>query len=400
MFFSLALILLAGLAFGWICTKLHLPALTGMILAGILIGPCCLNWIDPQTMDLSANLRKIALLIILARAGLNLKLGDLKRAGLPALLMTFVPATFEILGCVLLAPVILGLDVVNSALLGTVIGAVSPAVIVPRMIRLIKEGYGTKEAVPQMILAGASMDDIYVIVLFSAFCTMAQTGNFDALSLLQIPVSILLGIAGGWLCAKGMAWLYQKVQIQPVIQVIQFYGIAFLLTAVEDLIGKTVPFSSLLAVMSCALFLARMAPKVAANISKQSDSLWSCAQIFLFVLVGAEVSLSYALNLGLKGILLLVLVLVIRMAGVWVCMAVSRLDSKSRLFCMLSYTPKATVQAAIGAVPLAMGLASGSTILTMAVLSILLTAPLGAWAMDLTYKKLLKKSKRQVVPHI
>lgn len=389
MFFSLGLILLSGLTLGWVCSKLKLPPLTGMIAAGILIGPSCFNLLSAQVLDLSADIRKIALLIIISRAGLSLSLKDLKRGGTPSVLMTFVPATFEIAGTILLAPWLLGLSWTEAALLGAVIAAVSPAVVVPRMLKLMKEGYGYKHAIPQMILAGSSMDDIYVIVLFSAFLTMVQTGSFEFSSLIQIPVSIGLGIAAGMGLGWLMAWFYKKVSIRPIIQVVQFYAAAFLLTALESALDGIVPFSSLLAVMSSAMVLAKKIPEAAGNISRMSNSMWSVAEIFLFVLVGAEVSIQYALNTGLDGVLLLALVMLFRMAGVWCCVRLSKMDRKSRLFCMIAYTPKATVQAAIGSIPLAMGLACGNTILTVAVLAILLTAPIGAWAIDLTYRKLL-----------
>ncbi len=389
MFASLALLLLGGLSLGYLCKKIGLPALTGMIAAGLVFG--YFGWLDPALMDISADLRKIALLIIISRAGFNLNLDQLKKAGLPALLMTFVPATFEIVGTMIFAPMILGLPLAQAALLGTVIGAVSPAIIVPRMIDLIQKGYGQKKAIPQMILAGASLDDIYVIVLFSLFLSMSLSGDFNATTLFDIPISIgiglLVGIVGGIL----LGWFYSKVKIRPIIQTIQFYALAFALTALETILEPYVSFSSLLAVMCLAIFLARTRPESAKEIGIRSDGLWSCAEIFLFVLVGAEVNVMDAFQSDLQGALLLGLALVVRMIGVFVALLPSHFSWKEKVFCMIAYTPKATVQAALGAVPLAAGVSGGQTILTIAVLSILLCAPLGGWAIDATYKKLLSK---------
>lgn len=389
MFASLALLLLGGLSLGYVCKKIGLPALTGMIAAGLLFG--YFGWLDPALMNISADLRKIALLIIISRAGFNLNLEQLKKAGLPALLMSFVPATFEILGTTLFAPLILGLPLAQAALLGTVIGAVSPAIIVPRMIDLIQKGYGQKKAIPQMILAGASLDDIYVIVLFSIFLSMSLSGDFNASTLLDIPISIGLGLLVGIVGGIGLGWFYSKIKIRPIIQTIQFYALAFALTALETVLEPYVSFSSLLAVMCLAIFLGRTHPESAKEIGTRSDGLWSCAEIFLFVLVGAEVNVMDAFQSGLQGALLLGLALVVRMIGVLVALLPAHFSWKEKVFCMIAYTPKATVQAALGAVPLAAGVSGGQTILTIAVLSILLCAPLGGWAIDATYKKLLSK---------
>lgn len=389
MFVSLALLLLGGLSFGYLCKKIGLPPLTGMIGAGLLFG--YFGWLDPALMNISADLRKIALLIIISRAGFNLNLDQLKKAGLPALLMSFVPATFEIIGTTIFAPLIFGMPLSQAALLGTVIGAVSPAIVVPRMIDLIQKGYGQKKAIPQMILAGSSMDDIYVIVLFSIFLSMSLSGSFNASTLWDIPISIVLGLLVGVIGGLALGWFYQKVTVRPIIQTIQFYGIAFGLTGLETFLEPYVSFSSLLAVMCLAIFLARSRPESAKEIATRSDGLWSCAEIFLFVLVGAQVNIMDAFYSGLQGVLLLVLALIVRMIGVLVALIPSHFSWKEKLFCMIAYTPKATVQAALGAVPLAAGVSEGQTILTIAVLSILLCAPLGGWAIDHSYKKLLVK---------
>lgn len=389
MFASLALLLLGGLSLGYLCKKIGLPPLTGMIAAGLFFS--YFHLLDPALMNISADLRKIALLIIISRAGFNLNLEQLKKAGLPAILMSFLPATFEIIGTTIFAPLIFGMSLPEAALLGTVIGAVSPAIVVPRMIHLIQEGYGQEKAIPQIILAGSSMDDIYVIVLFSVFLSMSLSGDFQASTLLDIPISIVLGLIVGVLGGKLLGWFYQKVTVRPIIQTIQFYGIAFALTALETFLEPYISFSSLLAVMGLAIFLARTKPESAKEISGRSDGLWSCAEIFLFVLVGAEVNVMDAFQSGLQGALLLALALIVRMVGVWVALLPSNLSFKEKLFCMIAYIPKATVQAALGAVPLSAGVAHGQTILTIAVLSILLCAPLGGLGIDISYKKLLKK---------
>lgn len=391
MFFSLAVILLLGVLLGGLCKKLRLPALLGMLVTGIFIGPYALNWIDGSILGISAEIRKIALIIILARAGLSLNVVDLKKVGRPAVLMCFVPACFEILGMLVLAPTLLGVSLLDAAVMGAVVGAVSPAVIVPKMLGLIEEGYGREKSIPQMILAGASVDDVFVIVMFSVFTGMEVSGGGAVSGLLSVPVSIALGIGVGLLCGWLMGRLFTACHIRDTIKLIVFLSVAFLLVAFEDSFSSVVPFSSLIAVMCAGIMLQKTAPAAAARMAVRYNKMWVAAEILLFVLVGATVNLSYALTAGVSAVLLIFGVLVFRMAGVYLCMIGTELNMRERAFCMLAYTPKATVQAAIGGIPLSMGLACGNIVLTVAVLSILITAPLGAFLIDQTYKKLLKK---------
>lgn len=391
MFFSLAVILLLGVLLGGLCTKLRLPALLGMLVTGILIGPYALNWIDGSILGISAEIRKIALIIILARAGLSLNVADLKKVGRSAVLMCFVPACFEILGMLVLAPALLGVSLMDAAIMGAVVGAVSPAVIVPKMLGLIEEGYGKEKSIPQMILAGASVDDVFVIVMFSVFTGMEVSGGGAVSGLLSVPVSIALGIGVGLLCGWLMERLFTACHIRDTVKLIVFLSIAFLLVAFEDSFSSVIPFSSLIAVMCAGIMLQKTAPAAAARMAVRYNKMWVAAEILLFVLVGATVNLSYALTAGVSAVLLIFGVLVFRMAGVCLCMAGTELNARERIFCMLAYSPKATVQAAIGGIPMSMGLACGNIVLTVAVLSILITAPLGAFLIDKTYKKLLKK---------
>lgn len=389
MLLSIALIMLIGMASGYICRRLKLPGLLGMIITGIILGPYVLDLIDPLILNISADLRKIALIIILTRAGLTLDINDLKRVGRPAILMCFVPATFELAGMLLLAPRILGISLLEAAIMGAVVAAVSPAVVVPKMIKLIDEGYGTKKSIPQLILAGASVDDVYVIVLFSTFTGLAKGDRVSAMSFINIPVSVVLGIAlgiaSGWL----LAVYFKKVHVRDTIKVIIVLSISFILVSAENALSTPITFSALIAVMFMGIALSRYRNETAVRLSGKFNRLWVGAEVVLFVLVGASVDIGYALSAGAGAVILIFGVLTFRIAGVFVCLTGTNLNMKERLFCMLAYTPKATVQAAIGSVPLAMGLSCGSIVLTVAVLAILITAPLGAFMIDLTYKKLL-----------
>lgn len=388
MLISIAVILLCGLLFGGICKRLCFPALIGMIIAGVLIGPYGLNIIDDSILSISSELRRIALIIILIRAGLKLDLRDLKKAGRPALLMCFVPACFEMAGTVVLAPVLLGISVLDAAILGTVICAVSPAVVVPRMIRLIDEKYGTEKGIPQMILAGASVDDVFVIVIFTTFTGLAKGEDFSWISIINIPVSILTGIAFGILAGLVIQWFFEKFRITNVTQVIIIFALSFAMNWAEEA-SVYVPFAGLIAIMSMGIGVKRKSPEMAKALSGIFDKLWIPAEIFLFILVGASVAIDSAKNAGLTAVLLIIAVLLFRMAGVFVCMLGTKFSLREKLFCMLAYTPKATVQAAIGGLPLAMGLECGQIVLTISVAAIIITAPLGAFLIDLTYKKLL-----------
>lgn len=389
MLISVAFILLFGMFAGWLCKKLHLPSLLGMILTGMVLGPYALNLIDGSILFISSELRRIALIIILMRAGLSLEINDLKKVGRPAILMCFVPACFEIIGMVLLAPKLLGITMLDAAIMGAVVGAVSPAVIVPKMLKLMDEGYGTNKGIPQLILAGASVDDVFVIVMFSAFTGLAQGGELSAVEFVKIPVSIVLGILIGILAGLIIAVYFEKVHIRDTAKVIILLCLSFILVTMEDWYSAVIPFSALIAVMCMGISLHRKRDLVAKRLSSKFNKLWVTAEIILFVLVGATVDLQYAVMAGSSAVVLLFAVILIRMAGVFCCLIKTSLNGKERLFCMLAYIPKATVQAAIGGIPLAMGLSCGNLVLTVAVLAILIMAPLGAFLIEVTYKKLL-----------
>lgn len=391
MLLSIGLIVLGGLVLGGIAGKLHLPKLVGMIGAGILIGPYVLGWLDSSMLAISSDIRRVALVIILTRAGLSLDLKSLKQVGRSAVMMCFIPASLEIAGTMLIAPWLLGVSLVEAAILGTVIAAVSPAVVVPRMIRLIETKWGTKKGIPQMIMAGASVDDVYVIVLFTAFCALEQGESVSVWSFASIPISILLGIALGVAAGLLFTLFYKLVKASVMLQTLSFLGIALLFLVLEDAVGDIVPIAGLLSVMAMGTTIFTAKPELAKGMSQKFNQLWVCAEIFLFVLVGATVNLQFAVSAGIGAIILVLLVQVFRFGGVQGCVIGTRLNKKERLFCGLAYMPKATVQAAIGGVPLAMGLACGNLVLTVAVLSILITAPVGAFLIDLFYQKLLQR---------
>ena len=396
---SLALIFLAGLAFAALCQRLGLPRIIGMLITGILAGPYVLGLLDSSILAVSADLRQMALVIILIKAGLSLNIGDLKKVGRPAVLMAFLPALFEIAAFVLFAPRVLGIDRVEAAVMGAVLGAVSPAVVVPRMVQLIDERYGRSKGVPQMILAGASLDDVFVIVLFGTFVGMAQGSGANIADFANIPVSIVLGILFGAAVGFALAWFFEvnyahRHLIRNSVKVIIVLGVSFLLLAVEDWLEGYIPVSGLLAVMSMSLVLAmRSVPRVTSRLQEKFGKLWLAAEVILFVLVGAAVDIRYTLEAGAGAVLMIAVGLLFRCAGVWLCMTGTVLNRKERLFCVIAYLPKATVQAAIGSIPLALGLPCGNIVLSVAVLSILITAPLGAIGMDLTYRKLLQREE-------
>ena len=391
MLLSISLILILGMFMGWICRKMKLPALLGMLITGIILGPYGLNLLDGSILGISAELRKIALIIILTRAGLGLDLSGLKKIGRPAVLMCFVPASFELLGMILLAPKLMGLSVLESAVMGAVLAAVSPAVVVPRMVKLMDEGYGVKEGIPQLILAGASVDDVYVIVLFSTFVGMMQGEGASILKFVNIPVSIFFGIAIGLFLGVLLAYFFKKVHIRDTSKVLIILSISFLLVVIEAKLTTAITFSSLIAVMFIGIGLQKKREAVAKRLSVKYGKLWVAAEVFLFVLVGATVNIEYLGKIGAKAFVVIIGALIFRMFGVFVCLLGTNLKRKERLFAMMAYTPKATVQAAIGGIPLALGLACGDTVLTVAVLAIVFTAPLGAFAIDWSYKKLLNK---------
>lgn len=380
-----------------LCQALKLPRIIGMLVTGVVLGPHMLNWLDPSILGISADLRQMALIIILIKAGLSLNIKDLKKVGRPALLMAFLPAVFEILAFTAFAPGLLHVTLTEAALMGAVLGAVSPAVVVPKMVFLMENRYGTDKSIPQLILAGASLDDVFVIVLFSTFVTMAQGGTASVMDFADIPVSIVLGILLGAVTGWALSLFFESAyssnhMIRNSTKVIIILGTAFLLKACEEWMKGTLPVSGLLAVMSMACVIQmKSTPKVSQRLSAKYGKLWIAAEVILFVLVGAAVDIRYTMEAGPVAIALIFLSLAFRSVGVWLCMIGTRLNTKERLFCVIAYLPKATVQAAIGSVPLSLGLPCGNLVLSIAVLAILLTAPLGALGMDATYQKLLAK---------
>ena len=391
MLLSIALILLVGMTLGWICKKCKLPSLLGMLATGILLGPYVLDLIDGSILSISSEIRKIALIIILTRAGLSLDISGIKKIGRPAVMMCFVPASFELIGMILLAPKLLGLSMLEAAIMGAVLAAVSPAVVVPRMVKLMEEGYGTKQGIPQLILAGASVDDVYVIVLFTTFISMIQGNGVSVIRFVNIPVSIMLGILIGLLSGWMLAKYFEKVHIRDTIKILIILSLSFILVTIEDALHTPITFSALIAIMFIGVALQKYRWEASIRLSAKYNKLWVAAEVFLFVLVGATINISYLGNVGIKALIVIAGALILRMLGVFVCLLGTNLNAKERAFAMMAYTPKATVQAAIGGIPLSLGLACGDMVLTVAVLAIVLTAPLGAFAIDLSYKKLLER---------
>ena len=396
---SLAFVFLLGLAMAALCQRIKIPRIIGMLITGILLGPCVLNWLSDSVLGISSELRQMALIIILLKVGLSLNLADLKKVGRPALMMSCVPASFEILAFVIFAPAILHISRVEAAVMGAVLGAVSPAVVIPRMVQLMETKYGTDQRIPQMIMAGASCDDIFVIVLFSTFTNMAQGGSAHVADFINIPVSILLGIALGAVAGYGLSLFFETAYakehyVRNSMKVILILGMSFFLMSVETWLKGKVSVSGLLAVVSMAAVIRiKCIPKVSKRLSEKFGKLWIAAEVILFVLVGAAVDIRYTMQAGIAAVLMIFVGLMFRAVGVSLCMLGTKLNKKERLFCVIAYLPKATVQAAIGSVPLAMGLPCGQIVLSVAVLAILITAPLGAAGMDLTYDKLLVRSE-------
>lgn len=396
---SLSFVFLLGLAMAALCQKFKIPRIIGMLVTGILLGPCVLNWLSESILGISSEMRQMALIIKLLKAGLSLNLADLKKVGRPALMMSCVPASFEILAFVIFAPAILHISRVEAAVMGAVLGAVSPAVVIPRMVQLMETKYGTDQRIPQMIMAGASCDDIFVIVLFSTFTNMAQGGSAHVADFINIPVSILLGIALGAVAGYGLSLFFETAYakehyVRNSMKVILILGMSFFLMSVETWLKGKVSVSGLLAVVSMAAVIRiKCIPKVSKRLSEKFGKLWIAAEVILFVLVGAAVDIRYTMQAGIAAVLMIFVGLMFRAVGVSLCMLGTKLNKKERLFCVIAYLPKATVQAAIGSVPLAMGLPCGQIVLSVAVLAILITAPLGAAGMDLTYDKLLVRSE-------
>ena len=386
---SIGILLLCGLLLGSICKRLHLPSLVGMLIVGIVLSPYALNLLSPDLLNISADIRQMALIIILTRAGLSFDFDELKKNGRSAIMLCFVPALFEIIGYIVFGSWLLDMNVKDAAIMGCVMAAVSPAVIVPRMLKLKEEGYGTNKGIPQMIMAGASADDIFVIILFTSLMALPTTQGFDLNILWKIPCSVILGVGVGLLFGWIFAKLFKKVHIRDSVKVVLLICFSILFISIQNLVEEVVPFSGLLAVIAMSAMLYRNHGVCAKRLSVKYNKLWLVAEVFLFVLVGAEVDVRFALQAGAMIIAVMALAILFRLLGVWICVLGTKLNYKERLFCVIAYMPKATVQAAIGAIPLSLGLACGQTVLTAAVLAILMTAPIGAFLIDIFYKKLL-----------
>ncbi len=390
---GLAIIFITGILFGQVAERLHLPKLVGMIVAGIIFGPYGIDYISPEIMNISGELRRFALVIILTRAGLSLDIKDLKKVGRPAILMCFVPAAFELVSTTLIAPVLFNISYGDAALLGAVLGAVSPAVVVPRMIKLMEKGYGTEKSIPQLVLTGASADDVFVIVIFTALMTIQQGGSVSGYTFVQIPLSIILGVIVGIVTGFVVNRFFTRFEIGLTVKTIVLLSISFGLLEFENQLAEYVSVSGLIAVMTIGIIIYQLNNEMAKKISVQYNQLWIAGEIVLFVLVGAEVDMTYAINAGVMAMFLVIFALMFRMLGVFMCLVKTELNKGEKFFCMIAYTPKATVQAAIGALPLTAGLGCGQLILTVAVLAIIITAPFGAICIDNTYEKLLVKEK-------
>lgn len=396
MLLSIALIFLCALLLSGILIKFKLPGLLGMLIVGIVLGPYVLNLLDDSILNISADLRTIALIVILLKAGLSMNLDDLRKVGRPAILMSFVPASFEIIAFIVFAPMLLGITYLEAGLIGAVMSAVSPAVVIPKMSKLIDEGYGTDKAIPQMIIAGASADDVFVIVIFTSLISIATGGSFSISDLTKIPVSIILGLIGGIGIGFILVWLFKKYHMRDTIKVLILISISILFMPLEDLLSGIIGFSGLLAIMALGIIIFNRYPVLAQRLSGKFVKLWVAAEIALFVLVGSEVDISYVVNAGFITVVLIFIGLIFRLAGTYLCVIKTQFNSKERLFIMISQIPKATVQAAIGAIPLSLGLSCGDLVLTFAVVSILITAPLGAFLIDVTHKKLLTGINKQI----
>ncbi|MDD2260860.1 MAG: cation:proton antiporter [Clostridia bacterium] len=396
MLLTIALIFLCALLLSGILIKFKLPGLLGMLIVGIVLGPYVLNLLDDSILNISADLRTIALIVILLKAGLSMNLNDLRKVGRPAILMSFVPASLEIIAFIVFAPMLLGITYLEAGLIGAVMSAVSPAVVIPKMSKLIDEGYGTDKAIPQMIIAGASADDVFVIVIFTSLISIATGGSFSISDLTKIPVSIVLGLIGGIGIGFILVWLFKKYHMRDTIKVLILISISILFMPLEDLLSGIIGFSGLLAIMALGIIIFNRYPVLAQRLSGKFVKLWVAAEIALFVLVGSEVDISYVVNAGFITVVLIFIGLIFRLAGTYLCVIKTQFNSKERLFIMISQIPKATVQAAIGAIPLSLGLSCGDLVLTFAVVSILITAPLGAFLIDVTHKKLLTGINKQI----
>lgn len=378
---SIALILLVGLIAGSILKKIKMPSLVGWIIAGIIISP----FMDKKLLSISGDLRQIALIIILTRAGLALNLDNLKKVGKSAILMSFVPASIELLACTIFAPYFLGLSVLDSALLGSVLAAVSPAVVAPRMIDLIEKNIGTKKGIPEMILAGSSVDDVYVIVFFSTFLSLEISKKMNILSFVLIPVNIIVGIVLGLVLAYLLLKLMKYIKLSKEAKLILLLSLSFLIL----ILPKFFPIAPLLSIMTLGVYINKKDSVLCEQMKKNYENLWKIFEIILFVLVGVSLHVNLT-NINLFKVILLIFVIqIFRALGVMLSLSGTKLNIKEKVFCVFSYIPKATVQAAIGSIPLMSGLDCGVIILFVSVVAILTTAPIGAYLIDKSKKLLL-----------
>lgn len=391
MLFSIALILIVGFALSGILEKFKLPGILGMIIAGMILGPYMLNLISPNILDISNELSEIGLVIILMKAGLSINLSDLRKVGRPAILLSFVPATFEIIGATILAPIIFGVSHLEGAIIGAILGAVTPAVIVPKMLKILSEGYGKKKSIPQLIIVGASIDDIYVIVLFTSFLKMYKNGNFSLKSLSEVPISITMGLLIGVLSGLILVKIFKSIKVKYTVESLIILSTSFMFITLEEVLKPYIPMSGMLSVMALGVTILKIYPSIVDKLMTRFSELWIGAEIIMFVLIGASLNIKTLSGSGLKAVLLILLALVVRIVGVYLSLLKTNLNIKERIFSCVSAIPKSTVQAAIGGIPLAEGVKSGNLILTITVVSILLTAPLGALGIEATYKKLLSK---------
>lgn len=388
---DLAIILILGFISGFIMEKIKLPKIIGMIIIGILIGPSFLNIISSEMISQSANLRMIALVIILTRSGLSIDYKKLKKAGLSAFLMCFIPAVFEIIGVLVLGPLLLKISIIESLLLGSVLAAVSPAIVVPRMIKIKQEGYGIKKGISDIILTGASLDDIFVIVLFYAFLSLHHSNQIDLNTFIKIPVQIILGVFIGLISGYLISVIFKKVKTNLTSKIIIVFSISLLLVGLEELLKYYFPFSGLVSVIALGMMILIKDNDTACEIENGYKKIWQVFEIILFVLVGISLNFNEALSYGFMPILVIIGALIFRMIGAYVSLIFSDLSKNEKVFVMISYIAKATVQASIGPIALANNLPVGNLVLTVAVLSILISAPIGALLIDKSYQKLLKK---------
>lgn len=387
---SIALIIILGLLANYLFMKLKLPGLLGMLILGIIMGPYVFNQLDESILIISSDLRKLALIIILLRAGLGISKSNLNKVGKTAIKMSFIPGLLEGFSIAGMSMLIFDLSFIEGGILGFIIAAVSPAVVVPSMLNFISDKIGTKKSIPTLILASASVDDVVAITIFTAFLGLYSGSKVNiGIQLLNIPFSILLGITIGIILGLGLVWMFNKYHIRDTKKVLIILGIAILLTSTEELLSGVIPIASLLGVMTIGFILLEKKENVAKRLALKYNKIWIFAEILLFVLIGSQVNINVAFESGFKGLIIIAIGLTARGIGVLISTAGTNLNKKERLFCIIAYIPKATVQAAIGAIPLSLGIPSGDLILALAVLSILITAPLGLIGINIGSKKLL-----------